>query len=87
MTLKFSYNEETINCFVSIDSNLIAVSSSMILHDLLNIEIESLDEQKQNEISFGSIDLEKLNSKLFSINVLYSRYTKYKFINLSNSKN
>jgi hypothetical protein len=73
MILKFSYEEEYINCLLSIDTNLIAVSSSMILHDFLSIEIEILDDEKQKEISFDSIDLEKLNPKIFPINIQYSR--------------
>ena len=73
MVLKFSYNEEDISCLVSIDSNLIAVNSSMILHEYLNIDIEVLDDEKQNMSLYSSIDLDKINSKLFPINILYSR--------------
>ncbi len=73
MILKFSYDEEYVNCLVSIDSNLIAVSSSMILHDYLSIEIEVLDDEKQKEISFSTIDLEKINPNMFPINIQFSR--------------
>jgi hypothetical protein len=77
MLIEFAYNGERIACLVSLESNLIAVSSSLILHDLLSIEVEFVNKENKEDTAdrlFESIDLDKLNARTFQLTALACGY-------------
>ncbi len=58
--------EEKIVCLIELNAHFIAIYSSLLLNDLLNIEIELSNENFESQFSMTL----PMKSKLFSLNVL-----------------
>jgi hypothetical protein len=72
MVIEFVCDGDIINCILSIDSNFVSISSALILHDLVNIDVKVVE---NDEIIPNCLtELDELNANTFSLNIQYSRY-------------
>ena len=62
MIIEFSFENEQILCLVELETNFVAISSNLLLHDLLKIEIEKTDDNLNNCIP--------LKHRIFPLNVV-----------------
>ena len=71
MLIDFVYENDRITCQIDLSGDkLIAISSNLLLHNLLKIDVEILDENES--LTMPSVDL--LNHKSFTLNVLNCKF-------------
>jgi len=66
MVMALPFENETIFCSVELDQNLISISSNLLLHNLLQIDIEII--RKEEEDLSKNASLSTLDHKSFALN-------------------
>lgn len=70
MLLEFPYQNDRIKCQISLNEEYISLSSSLILQDLLKIQVEITEETPSlPQISVNTFPIKILNSKWFDSNI------------------